>query len=643
MLHQGEVIAVAFSPDGQAVLTAGADRTARLWDAACGQPIGQPLVLGDQAASVAIAFGPDGRSILTASATRTTRLWDAVTGEPRGRPLPDSGEIGAVAISPDGQTVLTFGYHNVARLWDAASSRPIGSPLEHRQAVTAAAFSPDGAVTLTGSDDRTARLWDTATGRPIGDPLEHGGEVRAVAFRPDGRTFFTGGADKTARFWDTATHRPVGRPLTFPDPVRAVAFGPGGPIVLTEGEGHEARLWDGETGRPIGKPMKHLREFRAVAFGPDGRTILTGGSDQVVRLWDVATALPIGQPMEQGEPVMAAAFSPDGRTILTSGFDWDSLRRWEAPAPLPTDLPRLTAWVQAITGLELDEQGSVRTLDPEARRRWRERLAQLGGPPREPARLLDPILFGPQPTARADGLAKLGRWAEAEAVFDAALTARPSSRVVRMARCRFDFLRSDPGRAAADLGELVRVVPEDGRVRYFRILSLSAAGDRDGLRRAIAELLDRFRDTTDPGMANDVAWWCCCLAPDAVDAPEAPVRLAEIALQGTTGTGKATVLNTLGAALYRAGRYDEAIRRLQEGIQLRGGKSEPQDWAFLAMAHFRQGHRDEARRWVDRFRDRPPVADSARFWDELEIRLLRSEAEAVILYDPAFPDDPFAP
>jgi hypothetical protein len=61
------------------------------------------------------------------------------------------------------------------------------------------------------------------------------------------------------------------------------------------------------------------------------------------------------------------------------------------------------------------------------------------------------------------------------------------------------------------------------------------------------------------------------------------------------------------------------------------------------MAHYRLGHREEARRWLDRLREyQPSLMDPARFWDELEVRLLRSEAEAVILYDPVFPDDPFA-
>jgi hypothetical protein len=65
-------------------------------------------------------------------------------------------------------------------------------------------------------------------------------------------------------------------------------------------------------------------------------------------------------------------------------------------------------------------------------------------------------------------------------------------------------------------------------------------------------------------------------------------------------------------------------------------------WALLAMAHHRLAHRDQARRYLERLRSRRPSADPNEFWNELEIRLLGSEAEATILYDPAFPADPFA-
>jgi hypothetical protein len=60
------------------------------------------------------------------------------------------------------------------------------------------------------------------------------------------------------------------------------------------------------------------------------------------------------------------------------------------------------------------------------------------------------------------------------------------------------------------------------------------------------------------------------------------------------------------------------------------------------MARDRLGHRDEALRWLDRLRKRQPNAAPREFWVELGIRLLRSEAEALIAYDPIFPADPFA-
>jgi tetratricopeptide (TPR) repeat protein len=106
--------------------------------------------------------------------------------------------------------------------------------------------------------------------------------------------------------------------------------------------------------------------------------------------------------------------------------------------------------------------------------------------------------------------------------------------------------------------------------------------------------------------------------------------MAEDALAFSPAGLKQSTLNTLGAALYRAGRFDEALRRLGESIRGQGGEGKPQDWVFLAMAHHRRGNREEARRWLDRFRDYRLSENPARFWEEVEIRLLRREAEALI-------------
>ena len=74
------VLSAAFSPDGKRIVTASADKTARIWDVATGQPIGEPLK-GHKADVWSAAFSPDGKRIVTASRDKTARLWDAATGQ----------------------------------------------------------------------------------------------------------------------------------------------------------------------------------------------------------------------------------------------------------------------------------------------------------------------------------------------------------------------------------------------------------------------------------------------------------------------------------------------------------------------------------------------------------------------------------
>jgi tetratricopeptide (TPR) repeat protein len=327
-------------------------------------------------------------------------------------------------------------------------------------------------------------------------------------------------------------------------------------------------------------------------------------------------------------------------------------RAWDAPPTLPDDPPRLSAWIEAATGLALDERGVARVLDRDAWLERRERLEALGGPPPpDPAPRLDPILYGADPTARGDALAARGLWDGAEAAYAEAARARPRNPSVRDALARLHARRGRLNRAAVELAEASRCIPDGARLPRLRALLLLESGDRAGWRDVCAALLARFGGTIDPFAAGEVAraW---TVAPGPAGDPAAPLRLAEAAAVGLDkadpfGAGdagaKADALSTLGAALYRAVRCDQAIGRLEEAIRARGGADNPRDWAFLALAHHRLGHRDEARRWLDRLREHRPSEDPAQFWDELEVRLLRSEAEAVIRYDSIFPADPFAP
>jgi eukaryotic-like serine/threonine-protein kinase len=775
---KSNVHAVAFSPDSKTVLTGSGYSTgkASLWDATSGLPIGKPFE--HRGAVLAVAFSPNGKTILIGGEDKTARLWDTATGLPFGDELKHDEEVRRVKFSPDGKTIL-IGSRDVLRLWNAETTRPIGQPVRHPGLyVDGVTFSQDSRFLLTASLDKAVRLWDVRTGEELGGPvhLEHQGSVRAVAFSPDARLIITGNDDKTARLWDAVTGRPLGQTMEHQAAIVAVAFSPDGKTILTGSEDTRVYLWNLEIGQPIGTPPEprhrgspevaapgapivaessgktvHLRnattrqaigkplqdqaEVTAVVASPDGKTVLTGNRDRMARLWDVATGRPIGRPMPHADPV---AFGPEGKTVLIA-FYGDS-RSWHVPEAVPDDLPLLTAWVQTLTGLELDDQGAVRALDGTEWRHRHELLNRLGGPPAMvPTRMLDPILFGVGPMARAQVWIERKCWPEAEVAYNEVLIARPSHAGVLAGRGLFYDSRGDTEKAVVDFARALalgdhrsvdRIVEDDalfvrvmaqlnrtapvpdvaaaeiplriGRARRFHqrqegsslaaneyrialdrgwlpsvmqddyftpVSAFLGVGDLTSYRIFCNRLLSSIPRIPDSNWGNNInPAWICVRCPDAVADMSMPIRLAEAALSTLDAEEKiseaaikalgaeeaealksrrkldrkesrAYVLHILGGALFRAGRFEEAIRRLEEAFRLGRHESIPEDLPslamFRAMAHHRLGHNEEAHRWLARSQD---------YHGKLGVEdlQLRSEAEAMILYDPVFPEDPFA-
>ena len=91
------------------------DQTARIWDAASGKAIGEPLK-GQKNAVTSAAFSPDGRRIITASFGGTARLWDVTSGRQNDE-LSKAMRGGSAAFSPDGRRIVTASGDKTARVW----------------------------------------------------------------------------------------------------------------------------------------------------------------------------------------------------------------------------------------------------------------------------------------------------------------------------------------------------------------------------------------------------------------------------------------------------------------------------------------------------------------------------------------------
>src|SRR5262245_20518515 len=154
----GRVTWMRFNADGSRLLANVLH--GQLWDTA--QP-GGPRLMREYPSPFGLVLGefsPDGKRFLTGSADQTARVWDAATGEPvPGGTLHHPAAVTALVFSPDSALVLVGGADGSARLWDAATSRPLGPPVVHGRPLIGAAFRPDGQTLVTTADDGSCRVW----------------------------------------------------------------------------------------------------------------------------------------------------------------------------------------------------------------------------------------------------------------------------------------------------------------------------------------------------------------------------------------------------------------------------------------------------------------------------------------------------
>ncbi len=187
-----------FAPGGNLLATADADGKVRLRYPLSVKP---GPVLAPTSIVRVLAFSADGRALLTAGKDQRAQLWNTADGKLLVETPAQTQPILAAAFHPDGRRFVT-GEDGFVRQWDRATGKAIGPPIRHAKPVVLTAFDAEGRVLLTADTDGVTRLWESDSHVPVGIPLVHPAAVRCAAFSADGRHVLTGCDDGLARVWE---------------------------------------------------------------------------------------------------------------------------------------------------------------------------------------------------------------------------------------------------------------------------------------------------------------------------------------------------------------------------------------------------------------------------------------------------------
>ncbi|RPA76851.1 WD40 repeat-like protein [Ascobolus immersus RN42] len=265
--HFDAMNCLAYSPDGQRLVTGADDGKIKVWDTQSGFCV---VTFTEHTSGVTAAeFAKKGNVLFTASLDGSIRAWDLVRYRNfRTFTAPERLQFTSLAVDPSGEVVCagsmdSFDIH----LWSVQTGQLLDSLAGHEGPVSTLSFTPDGATLASGSWDRSVRVWDIFSRTANSEPFMQTSDVLSVAFRPDSKELAIATLDGNLAFWSIET-------------------------------GEQTQLIDGRsdisggrkvTDRRTAANNTNTKHFNNIVYSADGQCVLGGGNSKYICLYDVVS------------------------------------------------------------------------------------------------------------------------------------------------------------------------------------------------------------------------------------------------------------------------------------------------------------------------------------------------------------------
>lgn len=310
LAHSGAVLAVALSPDGRWLLSAGEEGSLALWELHA-TPLLPLWLSGHRLGVRALAWHPDGSHFVSGSDDRQLLLWEAASRLATPLTTPDSSlRAESLAFSPDGQRLAASTRDGRVLLWEpvAQGAGPRELPLVGR--ATAVAFHPLGRELAASTREGAVVLWDTTTPEPPPTAWEvHRERLNALTFDHAGAIVW-GARDGTIGTLAGGHVTPPRK--AHQSGITALAFGHARARLYSASQ--DALLcWQG--GQP--QTLAVGPDLTALSLDERGGRLAGATSSGTVRLWELHEEPQSTQLLlEVGEPCHTLAVHPQGNQLL---------------------------------------------------------------------------------------------------------------------------------------------------------------------------------------------------------------------------------------------------------------------------------------------------------------------------------------